>query len=218
MASSLFSATADTLPAVLPIFPLGQAVVLPGQPLPLNIFEPRYLAMVLDALGQGRHIGMIQPRPATGEQGSAPLYEVGCAGRITAFQEASGDRLVIQLTGACRFRVAEELEMVSGYRRVRPDWSAYLGDLTSASDPDLAVPELEPALRSYAEAHKLELPWDEIGQIERAGLVDMLSAQMPFATEEKQLLLEAPGVVERARLLLGVLAMPRGDESEGTRH
>jgi Lon protease-like protein len=202
----LFSTTTEQLPATLPIFPLSQAVLLPRQQMPLNIFEPRYLNLIQDALGAGRLIGMVQPLP--GDEDSSPVYEVGCAGRIVAFQEATGGRLLIQLMGVCRFRRTKELEPMNGYRRVATNWQPYLQDLSEPDEPRIGVAEIEPVLRKFAQAYDIEIPWDGLAQVEPANLIDLLSTQLPLDAAEKQALLEAPTVPQRAEVLLSVLAMP----------
>ena len=120
------SSVAD-MPAPIPVFPLQGALLLPGARLPLNIFEPRYLAMVDDALAGHRTIGMIQPKvpEQTVPDDRPPLYDLGCAGRIVSFEEAHDGRYLISLRGLCRFGVAGELDLHNGYRRVRPDYGAW---------------------------------------------------------------------------------------------
>ena len=136
------------LPQELPIFSLGGAILLPQARLPLNIFEPRYLAMVDDALGKGRWIGMIQPS-SPDETLAAPLYAVGCAGRITSFNETEDGGLLIVLTGVCRFRTAYEVPEKRLYRIIRPDWKPYLGDLDEKESPDIDREKLIDLLRVY---------------------------------------------------------------------
>src|SRR5690606_28560301 len=125
-----FDPTFEELPSSLPIFPLPGVLLLPGGRLPLNIFEPRYLAMVEDALLGARLIGMVQPREEEGgDVGSASFYRTGCAGRITAFQETDDRRCVVTLSGLIRFDILQELPTVRGYRQVQPDWEPYRADL-----------------------------------------------------------------------------------------
>ena len=149
MSSGRFDTAYEDLPLILPIFPLPGAIVLPGQLLPLNIFEPRYLTMFLDSLGQSRLIGMIQP---LGDMSSEPVavHPIGCAGRVTAFQETPDGRLLVNLTGVCRFTIGPELELYRGYRRTEADWSAYRGDFAEPAPVSLGFADLEPALRRPA--------------------------------------------------------------------
>src|SRR5713226_2255989 len=121
------------LPDILPIFPLTGVLLLPRGRLPLNIFEPRYLAMVSDALTYPRLVGMVQPREGHGDSGDPPVYATGCAGRITGFGELDEGRYQITLTGVARFAIVEELPLSKGYRPVRVDWSRFKGDLAEES-------------------------------------------------------------------------------------
>ena len=205
--SNPFTPRFEDLPTLLPIFPLGGTIVLPGRQLPLNIFEPRYLNMVFDALGASRMIGMIQPAADATRSGGDPVRRIGCAGRITRFSETDDGRLMIVLTGTCRFAVAEELEPLHGYRRVSPDWSAFADDL----DPDRAVEFDRDGLRRLLErlvdARGLQLDWEQAEQLPDPVYVDAFAMNLPLPDEEKQALLEARGVGERARLLAGLAAM-----------
>ena len=195
------------LPTEFPIFPLPGAVLLPGGRLPLNIFEPRYLAMVEDALGAGRVLGMIQPDEARPPAPSGPgLYRVGCIGRITAFSDTDDGRILITLTGLIRFAVSVELEMRRGYRRVRGDLARFARDL----EPDSGVVDREPmlrALRAYFSARGFDANWDAINEMPDGALVSTLAMVCPFEPAEKQLLLEAESAVERSKALLALLEM-----------
>ena len=139
---------ASALPENLPIFPLSGAVLLPHARLPLNVFEPRYLAMIEDALGKGRMIGLIQLSKAE-EKSPAPLYSVGCGGRISTFNETDDGNLQIVLTGVCRFRVAKELAFSRLYRTIRPDWTPYLTDLKESEDAPIERERLINLLHQY---------------------------------------------------------------------
>jgi Lon protease-like protein len=195
------------LPTEFPIFPLPGAVLLPRGRLPLNIFEPRYLAMTEDALGEGRVIGMIQPdslRPAT--PAGPALYKVGCLGRITSFSETEDGRLLITLSGLTRYAVSAELEMRRGYRRVRADLARFARDLEPDEDGvERAV--LLRALRAYFGAHGFDANWDAINEMPDGVLVGTLAMVCPFEPPEKQALLEAPNTAERAEALLALLEM-----------
>ncbi|NJN46224.1 MAG: hypothetical protein HC808_06820 [Candidatus Competibacteraceae bacterium] len=125
MSKQVFAPEFDQLPTTLPIFPLTGAIVLPFVQLPLNIFEKRYLTMIFDALSERRMIGMIQPKSTDGDD----IYPIGCAGRISSFQETDDGRLLISLTGLCRFEVQEEIPTIRGYRRIIPNWHQYAEDL-----------------------------------------------------------------------------------------
>ncbi|MCP5153442.1 MAG: LON peptidase substrate-binding domain-containing protein [Ectothiorhodospiraceae bacterium] len=216
-----FELTFGELPASLPVFPLPGALLLPGQRLPLNIFEPRYLAMVLDALAADRHIGMIQPDPAGAAEGPDALYAVGCAGRITAFNETEDGRLLISLKGVCRFRVGEEIPTIRGYRRVVPSWSDFAADLVEGAAP-IDIASLDPLLERYFASEGLEVDWNALRELRPSVLVDFLSVSLPFSCEEKQALLEAPDCGQRASVIKAILEMSLGDGPHcgagGTRH
>src|ERR1700731_963988 len=124
------------LPDTLPIFPLTGVLLLPRGRLPLNIFEPRYLAMTRDALGGERLIGMVQPSDPTVAGMNPPVYPIGCAGRLTQFSETDDGRFLITLTGVSRFRIREELPLLDGYRRVVPDWQPFAHDRAAPGTPE----------------------------------------------------------------------------------
>ncbi len=199
----------EELPTEFPVFPLSGALLLPQGKLPLNIFERRYLAMVEDALASGRVIGMIQPdetRPATP---SGPgLYKVGCIGRLSSFSEADDGRYLITLTGLVRFTTSVELEMRRGYRRVRADLSRFRADLDSTSSTDAIDREgLIDALRAYFAVRGFDANWDAINEMPDDALVVTLAMVCPFDPAEKQALLEAPAMPDRASTLLTLLQM-----------
>ena len=198
------------LPEEIAVFPLSGALLLPGGRLPLNIFEPRYLAMTLDCLARGRMFGMVQPDThlPRGESGSA-LYRVGCLGRLSSFSETEDGRLLITLTGVIRFRVAAELPVApGGYRRIRADYADFAADLVP-EDGSAAYDraELLDALRPYFRARGIEANWDAVEQSADAMLVTTLSMVCPFDVPEKQALLEAPDCAERARMLVALMRM-----------
>lgn len=204
-----FHPTFDALPAEIPVFPLSGALLLPEGRLPLNIFEPRYLAMVQDSLGGGRMFGMVQGDPALPRQGSEPqLYRVGCLGRVSSFAETEDGRLLITLTGVIRYRITGEIEGRRGYRRVRADYAEFAADLDLAAPrPALDRAQLLGALRPYFRARGIEANWEAIEETGDATLVTTLSMVCPFDVREKQALLEAPGVEDRARMLIALLQM-----------
>jgi len=197
-----------SLPAEFPIFPLAGALLLPHGKLPLNIFEPRYLAMVEDALGAQRCIGMIQPdemrRP--GEMGPA-LYRVGCLGRVVSFSETDDGRYLVTLAGLCRFEVLEELGMRRGYRRVLAGFVPFAADLDEDEAPLADRAALLAALRTYFQAHGFEANWSAIDAMDDDALVTTLAMVCPFGPAEKQALIEAAPGTERAATLLTLLRM-----------
>ena len=197
----------EDLPEQFPVFPLGGALLLPGGHLPLTIFEPRYLAMVEDALGQGRYFGMVQPdkRLARGETGPG-LYRIGCLGRITSFAETDDNRYLITLTGIIRFTIAEEIEMCRGYRRIAAGLAGFAADLRPATG-QLPFPRqyLLDALHRYFATAGAEANWDAIAGMPDENLVTSLCMACPFTAEEKQALLEARDFTARAGALRALL-------------
>ena len=199
----------EELPDGFPVFPLAGALLLPRGRLPLNIFEPRYLAMTEDALAAGRLLGMIQPqlhRPRN-LRGGPPLCRVGCLGRICAFSETDDGRYLITLAGLIRFTVAEELPMRRGYRRVRAALSHYAADLVPSAGPLCDRAGLLADLRGYFARQGIEANWEAIGAMADDALVTTLCMACPFDVAEKQALLEAPTEAERARALRTLLAI-----------
>lgn len=207
---SAFDPQLKDLPAVIPVFPLPEVLLLPGGMLPLNIFEPRYLAMVKAVLGADRMIGMVQPQPVEGPAGNPALYDTGCAGRIARFEEAPDGRYLISLMGVCRFDIAGELAPCDGYRRVQADWSRYDRDLGAEPLCCLDRSRLFPALRGYFKLHGIEADWNTLGEAPDERLVTCLSMICPFCASEKQALLEAAGMEERAEILTTLVEMGAG--------
>jgi hypothetical protein len=212
--------TAHDLPGRLPVFPLPGALLLPRTRLPLNIFEPRYLAMVNDAMAGGRIIGMIQPTTGAADDQSPALQPVGCAGRITSYTETEDGRLHIVLTGIARFRVAAETESPKPYREVEADFAPFAGDLTAGlgeAEVDRSV--LLVTLRSYLQARRLVADWEEVEAASTETLVNSLSVLSPYPPEDKQALLEAADLKDRAAMLIALteMALARGDGADGSR-
>lgn len=206
----------DELPAEFAVFPLPGALLLPRGKLPLNVFEPRYLAMVNDALAEARMFGMIQPEPGRERVATGPaIYRIGCLGRLTSFAETDDGRLLITLTGVVRFRVASELPLRHGYRRVVGDFSGFEDDLELPDAPlEVDRPTLLGALRPYFRARGIEANWDAIEQTSDDMLVLTLCMVCPFEVPEKQALLEAPDGVERAAMLVALLTMGAHDRPD----
>jgi len=203
-----FEPRPEDLPKDFPIFPLPGALLLPRGKLPLNIFEPRYLAMTEDALGAGRMFGMIQPDPRQPEGPNGPgLYRIGCLGRMVSFSETDDGRYLITLTGLARFAISEELPMRRGYRRVRADFSDFAADLapTGEVEPGYDRATLLQSLRGYFAHRGFEANWDAINQMPDDALLVTLSMVCPFAPAEKQALLEATTPADRAEALLTLL-------------
>ena len=214
---SLLRPTQADLPSEFAVFPLPGALLLPHGRLPLNIFEPRYLALVDDSLAQGRMFGMIQPNAHAPRAPNGPsLYQIGCLGRLTQFAETEDGRYLITLTGVSRFRVTDELAVRHGYRRISADFAPFGADL----DPPgrgmgARRGELLSALRPFFTLHDIDANWDAIERMPEATLVTTLAMLCPFDDAEKQALLEAPTEADRAADLLALLRMSvhEGDPS-----
>ena len=202
------------LPEVLPVFPLAGVLLLPDGVLPLNIFEPRYLALTEDALGAGRLMGMIQPVDGSDDRAAPELYPTGCAGRIIRFSETPDGRYLITLAGTMRFDIERELEPVRGYRRVVPDWSPWRCDLEPAADPGIDRARLMAAVQAYFGMRGIEPDWDALRKAGDARLAAAIAMNCPFAPHEKQALLSARTPGERAELTIALLEMAL-HENEG---
>ena len=194
------------LPGVIPVFPLPGALLLPRGQMPLNIFEPRYIAMVDDALRDGhRLIGMIQPDATHGAADKPPLYKIGCAGRITQLAESGDGRYLIELTGVARFRIEEELKVATQYRQCRVTYAPFADDLIARKGEN-AVDRaaLLAALTDFLKANDLKADWEGIEKAPNEALVNALSMMSPYGSAEKQALLEAPDLKTRAEILIAI--------------
>jgi Lon protease-like protein len=195
------------LPETIPVFPLPGALLLPRGQMPLNIFEPRYLAMIDDALRDGhRMIGMIQPDPTQASSVDKPkLFKVGCVGRITQLAESGDGRYLIELTGVARFQVVEELTVATLYRQCRVTFAPFADDFVPRKGEE-AVDRgaLLSALSGFLEANNLKADWDGIEKAPNEALVNALSMMSPYGVAEKQALLEAPDLKTRAEILIAV--------------
>lgn len=201
------------LPDTIPVFPLSGVLLFPRWSLPLNIFEPRYLNMIDDAMSGNRIIGMIQ---SNNDDRVAPsLVGTGCAGRITSYSETDDGRYLISLTGICRFKVATELAIETPYRQVRADWAPYQNDLVAPTEKNL--PErlmLVNSLKRYTQINSMEVDWEAVEHAPMETLINALCAGCPFGTVEKQALIEAESLTDRAITLITLLDMDvPGDDS-----
>jgi Lon protease-like protein len=208
------------LPNVVPVFPLGGALLLPGGQLPLNIFEPRYLQMLDDAMAGRRIIAMIQPSldGARREDGEPTLCQVGCLGRVTSLSETGDGRCIVNLHGIARFRVVEELATRTPYRMCRI--AAFVGDLNLGEGAEEVNRDaLLKAFRQYLDANQLEADWESVTRASNETLVNALCMMSPYGAAEKQALLEAPDLKTRADTLIAIteIALARdGEEGDGT--
>src|ERR1700754_1311165 len=198
------------LPEIIPVFPLPGALLLPRGQMPLNIFEPRYLAMVDDSLRDGhRLIGMIQPDAAHTKNHDKPaLFHVGCVGRITQLAEAGDGRYILELTGVSRFKVLEEMSVVTPYRQCRVDYQQFIDDFTARKgEDDVDREALLATLRDFLKANNLKVDWEGIDNAPNEALVNALAMMSPYGTAEKQALLEARDLKTRAEILIAVTEM-----------
>ena len=206
------------LAAVIPVFPLPGALLLPRGQMPLNIFEPRYIAMVDDALRSGhRLIGMIQPDPAhPGPENKPNLYKVGCVGRITQIAESGDGRYLLQLTGIARFRVDEELNVSTPYRQCQVNYAPFIDDFTARKGEDEVDREsLLRALSDFLKANNLKADWEGIETAPNEALVNALAMMSPYGIAEKQALLEAPDLKTRAEILVAATEIELAKKSSG---
>tara|TARA_B100000686_G_scaffold352136_1_gene453096 strand:- start:3775 stop:4446 length:672 start_codon:yes stop_codon:yes gene_type:complete len=204
------------MPDTLPIFPLTGVLLLPRGQLPLNIFEKRYKDMVHDAFQNKRMIGMIQPVESTNE-GQTEIHKVGCAGRITQFEEKGPSNYYITLTGVSRFDVKKEVSTDTLYRQVVPDWSKYACDLDLADSPEFCPDQFVKVLRRYFDAMDMTCEkWDDLTGIHPERLVATLAMVCPFSTQEKQALLEAECLEARLNLLIALMEVAARQKQQTT--
>jgi len=207
----IYKSSAD-LPENIPVFPLAGALLLPRGQMPLNIFEPRYLAMIDDSLRDGhRLIGMIQPDPShtdsahAGTEDKPTLYKIGCVGRITQLAESGDGRYLIQLTGVARFRVEEELKVATAYRQCRVTYQPFADDFVARKgEEQVDRKALLRALTAFLKANDLKADWEGIQNAPNEALVNALAMMSPYDVAEKQALLEAPDLKTRAEILIAV--------------
>jgi len=198
-------------PDVIPIFPLAGALLLPHGQLPLNIFESRYIQLLDDILRGSRHIGMIQPREMSDHQqvpDKAPLYDIGCVGRLTMFQEYDDGRYFITLTGIKRFRIAEEVLTTTPYRQVRADYSAF-EEADAHVEPEFTADRdrFMQLIRAYVDLQDYVVNWEMIEQTDTLTLVNAGATLAPWAPSEKQALLEATTMQDRYDTLITLYEM-----------
>jgi Lon protease-like protein len=204
--SGMFDPGFADLPLGIPIFPLTGVLLLPRGKLPLNIFEPRYLNMTSTSLGSARLIGMIQPVGAN--EGDQPeLYRTGCAGRLVSFSETQDGRYLITLNGLIRFNIAEELPLQDGYRMIVPDWEPYRDDLAEDDGSGINRDHMLNSLKTYFAANNVDANWEAIQDTPTDRLVNALAMMCPFQPSEKQALLEAATLADRADVMMALMEM-----------
>ncbi len=197
----------DSLPGRFAIFPLRGALLLPGGNLPLNIFEKRYLKMVRDAAETGSVIGMVQPRQENDAADRTQIFKTGCLGRISNLKETDDGRILINLTGVCRFDVKEELSVATPYRQVVADYSRWRHDLEQEKVPEHLRTRLDAVLRTYFARNNIQVDWEAIANAPLTGLVISLAMICPFTSNEKQAFLEAGRPGEIGDLLVTLMEM-----------
>ena len=204
----------EDLPEIIPVFPLNGALLLPRGQLPLNIFEPRYLAMVDDAMKGDRILGMVQiSSEGSGKANPPCLYTMGCAGRITSLEESGDGRYLVTLTGVSRYRIEEELRAITPYRQCGVDFRSFARDLDEEMERDeIDRAGVVRALRRFAETHRLSVDWEGIDAAPSDALVNALAMMSPFGPKEKQALLEAPDLRTRAEVLIAIAEMDMARE------
>ncbi len=198
------------LPEIIPVFPLAGALLLPRGQMPLNIFEPRYLAMVDDAFRDGhRLIGMIQPDVTHSQDQEKPvLFRVGCVGRITQLAESGDGRYILELTDITRFKVSDEMDVLTPYRQCKVDYFPFLDDFTARKgEEDVDREALLKVLTDFLKANNLKVDWEGVESAPNEALVNALAMMSPYGPAEKQAMLEAPDLKTRAEILIAVTEM-----------
>jgi len=209
-------ASISDLPTRVRLFPLGGAVLMPRAVMPLNIFEPRYLAMVRDAMASDHMIAILQPM-GDWENERTDLFNVGGIGRITQYSETGDGRFLIALSGLARFRVVQELSVTTPYRQAEVDYAPYAADWSPAIPlAPVARASVEATLKAYLEAQGLSADWDAVKSADDESLVNTLSVVCPFVPAERQALLEAKTLPERASTLTTLMAFSQGPDTDKT--
>jgi Lon protease-like protein len=198
------------LPHTIPVFPLSGALLLPRGQMPLNIFEPRYLELVDDALRDGhRLIGMIQPDVSHSPDEDKPvLFQVGCVGRITQLAESGDGRYILELTGISRFKVVQEVTALTPYRQCKVDYFPFIDDFTARKgEEDVDREALLAVLTDFLKVNNLKVDWEGVESAPNEALVNALAMMSPFGAPEKQAMLEAPDLKTRAEILIAITEM-----------
>ena len=205
------------LPEEIAIFPPPNAVVLPGGFLPLNIFEPRYIAMVQDAMRNNQLIGMVQPKPNLASPNSDDIYSIGCAGRIFKYQETLDGRIELALIGVSRFEILSEVDGANGYRKVKVAWSGYKSDFDTPDSVDSELDQkFRAALRHYMNDQQLKTDWSTLEQLSVGDLCNSILSFLPLTSDDKQLLLETQSLADRIKAFAAVLLNARANNKPTT--
>ena len=196
----------EKLPAEVPIFPLSNFIIFPDTTVPLNIFEPRYIQMIDESMKSHRLIGMIQPKK-TGTINKPDIYSIGCAGKITSFNETEDGRYLIVLSGVSRFKVLSEINTNKLYRICNVDFEMFKKDLDKQTE-ELKFKDLElifKNLKSLFNKQGYIINWKDLEKQSFDQTINTLSMASPFSLEEKQILLEAPNIQDRKEKLEEIL-------------
>lgn len=208
----------EALPSNIPIFALTGTTLMPGLELPLNIFEPKYINMVDDALAEKKLIGLVQPKQGIFSKirKNKPLYKIGCVGKIKAFNETEDGRYLIVINGLCRFNLEDEISTMRGYRRFKVAFDNYLDDFDIEKERKLFISELSKEklfdkvdkyfFESNGEQNTIN-SYEAFGKVSDAFIIDFVSAYMPFSPQEKQSLLECKTIEERAKHIYKILRL-----------
>ena len=213
----------EELPELIPLFPLNKVLLLPRAKLPLNLFENRYLHMFDYALKNERYIGMVQPSEilgsSSGNERSPSLYNIGCAGFVTAFSQTNDNRYEIILEGVCRFKIKKELEIKNGFRRANIQWSKFKSDFKVEK---LKIKEKREEflkiLRPFLEKMSMKVDWEVIEGTNDEDLINTISMCCPFDVNEKQALLEAISLEDRREVLTSLIHMNLNKNNMGSRY
>ena len=198
--------SSDKLPEKIPVFPLSNFIIFPKTTVPLNIFEPRYIEMIDDAMKENRMIGMIQPKNST--QNIPKLYNVGCVGKITSFNETEDGRYLILLSGISRFKIIKELETKKTYRKFAINFEDFLDDLNEKNE-EIKFSDLELIfnnLKSFFIKQGYKINWKDLEKQSLDQTINTLAMASPFSLEEKQVLLEAINIYDRKEKLNQILS------------
>ena len=196
----------ENLPKIIPVFPLSNFIIFPKTNVPLNIFEPRYIEMIDDAMKENRLVGMIQPKKSN--DNIPPLYDVGCAGKITSFNETEDGRYLIVLVGISRFKIIEEIKTKKNYRKCRINFENFLNDLGEKNEK-INFSDLElifSNLKSFFIKQGYKINWKDLEKQNLDQTINTLAMASPFSIEEKQILLESININDRKEKLEQILS------------
>ena len=205
-------------PNKIPVFPLSNFIIFPNTNVPLNIFEPRYIQMIDDCMKGNRLIGIVQPKK-TGDLKKPDLYEIGCVGKITSFNETEDGRYLIVLNGICRYKIINELTNDKLYRECKISFENYMDDLDKNNKENIKFSDLKSVFNDLKILLKKQgylINWKDLEKQNIDHTINTLSMASPFSLEEKQMLLETNTLVERNKKLEEILKTYTRDSFENT--